>query len=65
MKKKVLKIGAIIAGTAVGVALLSLAFVGGGEICHERYYDPENWIHTVFQSTMLGYDHIFNLGWAA
>ena len=63
--KKVLKIGGIIIGTCAGAALLGAAFIGGGTICCEMYYDPDNWKSTVFQSAMLGYDHIFNLGWAA
>ena len=65
MAKKGLKIGGIIIGSIVGVSVLGLAIIGGGQICTEMYYDPENWKHTIFQTTMLGYDHILGLGWAA
>ena len=63
--KKILKTGACVVGATALMAILGVAFVGGGTICCELYYDPENWIHSVFQSTMLGYDHALNLGWAA
>lgn len=63
--KKALKAGGIAIGLVAGSVILVAAFIGGGEICREMYYDPENWMNTVFQSAMLGYDHIFDLGWAA
>ena len=63
--KKILKTGAYVVGSVAVVAVVGAAFVGGGEICRALYYDPENWMHSIFQSSMLGYDHMFNLGWAA
>ena len=63
--KKALKVGVIVLGTMAGSVILATAFIGGGEICRAMYYDPSHGMNSVFQSAMLGYDHIFGLGWAA
>lgn len=63
--KKTIKIGAIILGSAAGICILSLAAVGLGEIFCEQYHNPEDWVHTIGQVTMYGWDRKFNFGWCA
>ncbi len=64
-KRKVIKTVGIAAGVVAECGLIALAFIGAGDILHERVHDPEHYMHTMIQCALYGWDRFLNLGWAA
>ena len=63
--KKILKVCGTTIGICAGVGVLSLAWIGAGEVFREQYHDPDNWQNTVYQSSRYGWSLKLKDGWVA
>lgn len=64
-RKKAIKTIGIVIGSLALLTLGGLAYIGLGEIFHEKYHDPEHWAWAVYQSTRYGWSLKLDDGWAA